>query len=46
MERSTGQASYTDYKLGLTKDLGIASVAIPYIGTNANESAYASPTNG
>ncbi len=39
-------ASYTDWKVGLTKDFGIVSAALAVIGTNANESAYTSPANG
>lgn len=39
-------AGYTDYKIGVTKDLGIASVAAAFVGTNAGETAYASPANG
>ena len=41
-----GAASYTDWKLGITKDFGAASAALAYIGTNARKSAYASPANG
>jgi uncharacterized protein (TIGR02001 family) len=44
--RNHGIASYTDWKVGVTKDFGIATVALAYIGTNADESAYASPANG
>jgi uncharacterized protein (TIGR02001 family) len=33
--------SYTDYKLGLTKDLGVCSVALAYV--KANSAAYRSP---
>ena len=39
-------ASYTDYKIGVTKDFGIASVTAALVGTNAGEAAYASPANG
>jgi len=39
-------ASYTDYKLGITKDFGVASLALAFVGTNAGEAAYASPANG
>lgn len=39
-------ASYTDYKVGVTKDVGIAIVAAAFVGTNADETAYASPANG
>ena len=39
-------ADYTDYKLGLTSDLGPASLSLALVGTNADEAAYASPANG
>jgi uncharacterized protein (TIGR02001 family) len=39
-------ASYTDWKLGVTKDFGIVAGALAVIGTNASETAYASPANG
>jgi uncharacterized protein (TIGR02001 family) len=39
-------ASYTDYKFGVTKDVGVASLAVAFVGTNADETAYASPANG
>ena len=39
-------ASYTDWKLGATKDFGIVTGALAVIGTNAGKSAYASPANG
>ncbi|KQV45124.1 TorF family putative porin [Massilia sp. Root335] len=39
-------ASYTDYKVGVTKDFGIASLTAALVGTNADETAYASPANG
>jgi uncharacterized protein (TIGR02001 family) len=44
--RSHDAASYTDWKAGVTKDFGVVTVALAYIGTNASESAYASPVNG
>lgn len=34
--------SYSDWKLGLTKDVGFATAAIAVVGTNADRSAYAS----
>ncbi len=37
---ANGNASYTDWKLGLTKDLGVASGSIAVIGTNADKAAY------
>lgn len=36
--------SYTDYKIGATKDFGVASVALAYIKTTSD--AYIAPTNG
>ncbi len=39
-------ASYTDWKLGVTKDFGVVTGALAVIGTNAGKSAYASPANG
>jgi len=39
-------SSYTDYKVGLTRDFGVATLALAYVGTNAGEAAYASPANG
>ncbi|MGI4936694.1 MAG: TorF family putative porin [Janthinobacterium lividum] len=39
-------ASYTDWKIGATKDVGFATLAVAYIGTDANKTAYASPANG
>ena len=44
--RNVSAASYTDWKLGLTKDFGVASAALAVIGTNASALAYASPANG
>jgi len=44
---ANANSSYTDWKLGLTKDLGNGmNVAVAYIGTNANGSVafYQSPT--
>ncbi|WP_416049667.1 TorF family putative porin [Cupriavidus basilensis] len=39
--RNVTDASYTDWKLGLTKDLGKGfALAIAYIDTNANKSVY------
>lgn len=39
-------ASYTDWKIGLTRDFGFVTGALAWIGTNADKSAYASPANG
>lgn len=44
--RHNDAASYTDYKLGVTKDFGVASLAVAFVGTNAGKAAYASPANG
>ena len=40
--KNNGALSYTDYKVGLTKDFGFASVSLAWI--KANTSAYVSPT--
>ncbi|MBA5606547.1 hypothetical protein H3H36_14410 [Duganella sp. FT3S] len=44
--KGTDVASYTDWKLGVSKDFGMVSGALAVIGTNANETAYASSANG
>jgi len=44
--KHNGAADYTDWKVGVTKDLGFASVQLAAVGTNAGKSAYASPANG
>ena len=44
--RHNDAASYTDYKLGVTRDFGVATLAVAFVGTNAGEAAYASPANG
>jgi uncharacterized protein (TIGR02001 family) len=44
--RGHDAASYTDYKAGVTKDLGFANLTAAFVGTNADETAYASPANG
>lgn len=38
--------SYTDWKVGVTKDFGVVIGALALIGTNADKVAYASPVNG
>jgi len=43
--RRNDAASYTDYKLGVSKDFGVATLALAFVGTNAGEAAYASPAN-
>jgi uncharacterized protein (TIGR02001 family) len=44
--RHNDAASYTDYKLGLTRDFGVATLSVAFVGTNAGKAAYASPANG
>jgi uncharacterized protein (TIGR02001 family) len=39
-------ASYTDWKVGVTRDFGVVTGALAFIGTNAGKVAYASPANG
>ena len=39
-------SDYTDWKLGVSRQFEVATVALAYIGTNAGKSAYASPANG
>ncbi|MES2760333.1 MAG: TorF family putative porin [Pseudomonadota bacterium] len=41
-----GAASYTDWKVGVTRDFGIVTAALAYVGTDAGKLAYASPANG
>ena len=36
--------SYTDYKIGVTKDFGIASLSAAIIGTDAKKGAYSTPS--
>jgi uncharacterized protein (TIGR02001 family) len=44
--KNNSVASYTDWKIGVTKDFGVVTLAGALIGTNASEVAYASPVNG
>lgn len=39
-------ATYDDWKLGLTKDFGVVVGSIAYVGTNADKDLYVSPENG
>lgn len=39
-------ANYTDWKLGVTKDIGFASLQLAAVATNASKTAYASTANG
>jgi len=43
---NNGAASYTDWKIGATRDFGIVTGALAVIGTDAGKRAYASPANG
>lgn len=43
---NNGAASYSDWKLGLTRDFGFVSAALAALGTDAGKAAYASPANG
>lgn len=44
--RHNAAASYNDYKIGVTHDFGVVSASLAAVGTDANESTYASPANG
>lgn len=44
--RNNEAADYTDWKIGVSRQFEIATVALAYVGTNAGKSAYASPRNG
>ncbi|WP_313705603.1 TorF family putative porin [Massilia sp.] len=44
--RHLGAASYTDWKAAVAHDVGPATLTLAAVGTNASESAYASPANG
>ena len=44
--RNNGAADYSDWKAGVTRDLGFASLQLAGVGTNASRTAYASPANG
>jgi uncharacterized protein (TIGR02001 family) len=46
IKNSSPSASYTDWKVGLTKDFGVVSASLAYIDTNASSTVYASPANG
>jgi uncharacterized protein (TIGR02001 family) len=39
-------ASYTDYKIGVTRDFGVVSASIALIATDADKAVYSSPANG
>jgi uncharacterized protein (TIGR02001 family) len=44
--RHNSQASYTDWKLGVSKDFALATCSLALVGTNASRLAYASPADG
>lgn len=44
--KHNGASDYSDWKVGVTKDLGFASLQLAAVGTNASKTAYASPANG
>ena len=44
--RGHAVAGYTDWKVGVTRDFGVATLALAYVGTDADRRAYASPVNG
>jgi len=44
--KSNSQFSYTDWKIGVARAYGPATVTLAVIGTNAGKTAYASPANG
>ena len=44
--KNNDAADYTDWKVGVSRQFGFATVALAYVGTNASKSAYASPKNG
>jgi len=43
--KHNSKASYSDWKVGVGKDLGVATITLAWIGTNADRNAYASPVN-
>ena len=44
--KNNSAASYTDWKVGVTKDFGFVTGAIAVFGTDADKTVYASPVNG
>ena len=44
--KNSSPASYTDWKVGVTKDFNVVTGALAVIGTDADKSVYASPANG
>ncbi|OYO30903.1 TorF family putative porin [Janthinobacterium sp. PC23-8] len=44
--KNNDASSYTDWKVGVTRDFGVVTGALAVIGTNAGKVAYASPVNG
>jgi hypothetical protein len=48
VEKNLNDASYTDWKIGVTKDIGFGVVGLAYVGTNAKGDAgepYRNPFN-
>ncbi|MGW8394539.1 TorF family putative porin [Pseudoduganella sp. HUAS MS19] len=44
--KNNSASDYSDWKLGVTRDVGFASVQLAAVGTNAGKAAYAAPANG
>jgi uncharacterized protein (TIGR02001 family) len=44
--KNNSAASYSDWKVGVTKDLGFVTGALAVYGTDADKTVYASPYNG
>jgi uncharacterized protein (TIGR02001 family) len=44
--KNNSVSSYTDWKIGVTKDFGVVTGALAVFGTNADQTAYANPVNG
>ena len=44
--KNYGAASYTDYKLGIAKDYGFATVGLAVVGSNANAAQYTITSTG
>ncbi|KQZ42530.1 TorF family putative porin [Duganella sp. Root1480D1] len=44
--QNNSASDYSDWKLGVTRNLGLASVQLAAVGTDAGKTAYASPANG
>jgi len=42
--KNNATGDYTDWKIGVTRDFGIAAVSLAYIGTNADKGFYVTPS--